>query len=191
MYNGAYLFEDTILNLFNVKSKQESKIPVHQFKDFKAKEKKDYVVQYKGLESKFSIIPADNIASCRYKITLSNLDETVFAPGSKLMVYRNDGSELLDIEQVFNQVNKAMPTSPIYLPFLSSFRNKFRGEGVELSYFVIKGMVKETIEPGKPLFKIVFPHDAKSVLFSIDGGFVVRGEKSTKPELARVSSLPK
>jgi hypothetical protein len=186
MYNGAYLFEDTILNLFDVKHKQDVKIPVHQFKNFKAKERKDYVVQYKGLESKFSIKPADT-ASYRYKISLYNLDETSFAPGSKLMVYRNDGSELLDIEQVFNKVTNAMPAAPIYLPFLSSFRNKFRGEGVELAYFIIKNMVKEDLKPSKPLFKIVFPHDAKSVLFSIDGGFVVRGEKEAKKELAKVS----
>jgi hypothetical protein len=185
MYNGAYLFEDTILNLFNIKSKQDVKIPVKQFEAFAAKEKKEYVIHYKGLENKFSI-HLDDMASCRYKIVLVNLAESYFAPGSKLMVYRNDGSELLDIDQVFSQVSKAMPTSPLYVPFLSAFNNKFRGEGVELSYLVIKEMVRETIAD-KPLVKIVFPHDAKSVLFSIDEGFVVRGEKRIKRELARVS----
>jgi hypothetical protein len=187
MYNGVYVFEDTILNLYETKFKKDIPTTVNEYNAFSKNKRKHYIIYYKAHQSTISIEKAEPV-KYMYSIVLSHNKKASVGSGSKLMVHCDNecGSELLGIDRIYEKVKaKYKPKDCIYLPFLEPYVH-WVGMA-DITYYAIKDIKKIKMNLSRQCFKIIFPHGTKSGLLLIDDGFIVRGEHCLKEELTQVS----
>jgi hypothetical protein len=174
MYNGANLFYDSKLNLIDKRTGEKSAISILSLLSIDKKERKNFAIYYMGMSNDFSIEKVKDRPESMYFVgVLSKTDVMCFAPGSKVVVYKEKGTELVSIEDLFENCKDT------YIPYISPDNKE--GGGIKMSYLAIKSITKLPNNANLQSHRILFSPKASSILFT-NCGFVLRGDRKLVKE---------
>jgi hypothetical protein len=167
-YNGAILFDNTLLTVYDKRTKGLVKKSVTELctknKKFRFKS------YYKDSKSAF-ILKEDKISPFIYMISLVNNASFICGSGHKVMVYRegNNAPELLSIEYLSNTCYKNL-----YIPYIDYYLIKEKG--FDIQHMKIASIIKQnnTLHTG---YKIIFDENAYSTLLILGCGVLINGDK--------------
>jgi hypothetical protein len=168
-YNGVILSKDSVLSVYDTKTKNNIGIPINVFNSRNKFGR--YRSNYRGEHNTFRVnamSPSDQL----YKIVLDNDMSLICANCSKNMVYRQEGNELLQIELLYKKILDSK-FEQIYLPYINKDESY---NGVDLKYSLIVDIILISNFSNK-VYQILFDKDASSVLMKLDNGLVIKGDK--------------
>jgi hypothetical protein len=173
MYNGAYLFEDSTVDLVE-EGKEDIKInlSIKNMLDLPQWSRKSLRIAYKGMVNEFALEESEEVPQHNYMISLVNQKDCAFASGSKLIAYRNDGSELLPIEYIHEHIGGT------YISYMTYRRITGESGGIDIAYLAISGIKRSLNDYNRKAYRVWFPMKAGSTLFIANGGFIVKGERA-------------
>jgi hypothetical protein len=168
-YNGIVLFKDSLLSVYDEKTKNQTSLSINIFN--KRNKYGRYKSSYRGIYNTFQV-SAIKPPSYMYKVILHNDLSFICGCGSKNMVYREGGNELLPIEIIYKKFLENRKDL-IYLPFLTKDDSY---KGVDLTYSLIQDIILIN-NFNNIAYQILFNEEAKSVLMKLDNGIVIKGDK--------------
>jgi hypothetical protein len=164
-YNGALLLGDNKIRIIN-KNGEKKNIAVHSLK--KRTNGRLFKSYYREKINKIYTEVQDEMPEYIYTVYLRN--NTAFSCGShhKSVVYRNNTSELLPIEFIFNNQKSV---------YIACEDREIENDTVKMTYYPIDEIICNKNKNEELVYQIWFEEGALSTLLLLDNGIIMRGTR--------------
>jgi hypothetical protein len=174
-YSGVILLSGQKVSAYNKIARRIVHIPVEKFKEKNIDNKFKSFYLGKDVSGDFNVVKTKPpLFIYTLEFNCGGKEESfVCGSGSKLIVKRNqfDKKELLPIENVFNDYEN------IELVYVEDEMGLLKDAKTKRDYLPISDIRKEVNVKNNSGYSIIFDKDAYSVLTTLKGGIMVRGEK--------------
>jgi hypothetical protein len=174
-YSGVILLKGAEVSAYNKTARKIVYIPVEKFKDKNIGNKFKSFYLGKDVSADFNVVetkPPVFIYTLEFN-GRGKGESFTCGSGSKLIVKRNknDMKELLPIENIYNDYDD------IELVYVENEIDLLKDAKTKRDYLPISDIKKEVNVKSSLGYSLIFDKDAYSVLTTLKGGIMVRGEK--------------